>query len=61
MFFSQGYYSLDTIGNQHFVPNSEVSPTLGLPVYFWVGVVLRNRTVEHNVAALPLLYAGREG
>ena len=44
----------DTIGNQYLVPYSEVSLTQGLTL-FPVGVVLRNRAVEHNVAAFSEL------
>ena len=55
----------DTIGNQHFVPYSEVSTTRpGAFGIYPVGVVLRNQAIEHNVAvfqSFPLLYAGREG
>ena len=52
----------DTIGNQHFVPYSEVSLTQGL----LVGVVLRNRAVKHNVAtfselSLAVHWQGRLG
>jgi len=53
---------MDTTGNQHFVPYSEVFR--GFWYTFLVVVVLRNRAVEHNVAmfqSFPLLYAGGKG
>jgi len=65
--------TVDTTGNQRFVPYSEVSLTQGLPVYFWyIGVVLCNWAVEYNVATFqsfplatfqnfPLLYVGGKG
>ena len=46
----------DTIGTQHFVRESEVSLTQGLPVLFPVGVVLHNLAVEHNVVAFSELF-----
>ena len=45
----------DTIGTQHFVRESEVSLTQGLPVLFPVGVVLHNLAVEYNVVAFSEL------
>ena len=45
----------NTIGTQHFVRESEVSLTQGLPVLFLVGVVLHNLAVEHNVVAFSEL------
>ena len=41
---------MDTVRNQYFDPNSEVSLTQGLLVYFWCG--MRNWAVEYNVAEL---------
>ena len=55
----------DTIGNQYFVPYSEVSLTQGPPVYqFMVGVVCVIRlssTTWLHFQSFPLLYAGGEG
>ena len=39
----------DTIRKKHFVPYSEV-PNSGASGLFPVGMVLRNRAVEHNVS-----------
>ena len=53
----------DTIGNQQFVPYSEVSLTRGFQ-YISGRCGMRNWAVEHIVATfseLYLLYAGREG
>ena len=54
----------DTIGNQHFVPYSEVSLTQGLPVYFrytWYRIIRLLSTTWLRFQSFPLLYAGREG
>ena len=45
---------MDTIGNQNFVRNSEVSLTQGLPVYSSRRGMC-NRAVEHNVAVFSEL------
>ena len=42
----------DTIWDQHFVRYSEVSPNSGASGIFPVGMVMRNRDVEHNVATI---------
>ena len=45
---------VDTIGNQHFVPYSEVSLTRAFGM-FPVGMVLHNWAIEHNVGAFSEL------
>ena len=42
---------MDTIGNQNFVPNSEVSLTQRLPVFLRYRRDLRNWAVEQNMVA----------
>ena len=48
----------DTIGDQHFVPNSEGVPNSGASGIFLVGRGMRNRIVEHNVSAFSELSFG---
>ena len=51
---------MDTVGNQHFDPNSGGVPNSGASGIFPIGVVLCNGAVEHNVAVfLELSFAAR--